>query len=66
MSYSEHMWWKAQVVIYTSISMLLALIWSIQLVRTIHAEAETVNIRPGQEQGLLASSVNPFMYEEGR
>ena len=27
------MWWKAQVVIHTSISILLALFWSIQLVR---------------------------------
>ena len=54
---SEHMWWKAQAVIYTSISILLALIWSIQLIRTIQAETE------GQE---FQGSVNPLKYEEGR
>ena len=34
-SIPENMWWKAQVVIFNSFSMLLALIWTIQLVRTL-------------------------------
>merc|ERR1712038_629124 len=56
---------KAQVVIFNSFSMLLALIWTIQLVRTIHAEAESVNLAAAEDTGYLAT-INPFQYEEGR
>ena len=59
------MWWKAQVVIYTAISTLLALFWSIQLIRTIQAETQSVNMQAGQDTMSLAS-VNPLQYEEGR
>ena len=82
----ENMWWKAQVVIFNSFSMLLALIWTIQLVRTrvmlanvatgclmscyhvfscmlqvrtIHAEAESVNLAAAEDTGYLAT-INPF------
>ena len=61
----EQVWWKAQAVIFNSMAMLLALVWTIQLVRTVHAEAEseTVTISKG---GLLRSFglVNPLEYEE--
>ena len=63
---SESAWWKGQLVIHSSFSSLLALVWSIQLVRTIHAERETVNLQAGEETGYLSSFVNPFQYEEGR
>lgn len=63
---SESAWWKGQLVIHSSFSSLLALVWSIQLVRTIHAERETVNLQAGEEAGYLSSLVNPFQYEEGR
>ena len=63
---TECTWWKGQVVIHTSISTLLAVIWFIQLLRTIHAEAETLNMQAGQDAGYFSSLVNPFQYEEGR
>ena len=63
---AECTWWKSQVVIHTSISTLLAVIWFIQLLRTIHAEAETLNMQAGQDAGYFSSLVNPFQYEEGR
>ena len=63
---TECTWWKSQVVIHTSLSTLLAVIWFIQLLRTIHAEAETVNMQAGEEAGYFSSLVNPFQYEEGR
>ena len=63
---TECTWWKSQVVIHTSLSTLLAVIWFIQLLRTIHAEAETVNLQVGEEAGYFSSVINPFQYEEGR
>ena len=63
---SESTWWKGQAVIHTSICSLLALVWTIQLVRTVHAERETVNMQAGQEAGYLSALPNPFQYEEGR
>ena len=63
---SECTWWKGQVVIHTSICSLLALVWSIQLVRTVHSERESVNMQAGEEAGYLSSVLNPFQYEEGR
>lgn len=64
---SDQIWWKAQAVIFNSMALLLALVWSIQLVRTVHAEAEseTVSISKG---GIFRSFglVNPLEYEEGR
>ena len=63
---SESTWWKGQAVIHTSICSLLALVWTIQLVRTVHAERETVNMQAGEEAGYLSSLPNPFQYEEGR
>ena len=53
-------------VIHTSISILLAVIWFIQLIRTIHAEKESVNMQAGEDTGYFSSLVNPFQYEEGR
>ncbi len=38
---SECTWWKGWVVIHTALSSLLALVWAIQLVRTLHAESES-------------------------
>ena len=63
---SESTWWKGQAVIHTSICSLLALVWTIQLVRTVHAERETVNMQAGEEAGYFSSLPNPFQYEEGR
>ena len=54
---AECTWWKGQVVIHTSISTLLAVIWFIQLLRTIHAEAETLNMQAGQDAGYFSSLV---------
>ena len=60
---SEQVWWRAQAVIFNSMSLLLALVWSIQLIRTVHAESETAD-----RGGLLRSLglFNPLEYEEGR
>ena len=44
---------------------MLALVWSIQLVRTIHAERDSINLEAGEE-GLYTISMNPLQYEEGR
>ena len=62
---TECVWWKAWVIIHTSLSIMLALVWSIQLVRTIHAERDSINLEAGEE-GLYSISINPFQYEEGR
>lgn len=58
-------WWKGWVIIHTAISTLLALLWSIQLLRTIHAERESLDLQAGEEYSRL-QDFNPFQYEEGR
>merc|ERR1712130_87118 len=62
---SECTWWKSWVIIHTAVSTMLALIWSIQLVRTIHAERESLDLQAGEEYSRLGD-LNPFQYEEGR
>eukprot|EP00090_Calanus_glacialis_P000377 TRINITY_DN10227_c0_g1_i1.p1 TRINITY_DN10227_c0_g1~~TRINITY_DN10227_c0_g1_i1.p1 ORF type:complete len:231 (-),score=65.03 TRINITY_DN10227_c0_g1_i1:72-680(-) len=62
---SECVWWKAWVIIHTAISTMLALVWSIQLVRTIHAEKDSLSLQAG-EDSLYTTSMNPLQYEEGR
>ena len=52
-------------IIHTALSTMLALVWSIQLVRTIHAERDSMNLQVGEE-GLYSTSMNPLQYEEGR
>ena len=39
---AECLWWKGWVVIHTALATLLALVWTIQLVRTLHAESESI------------------------
>ena len=65
LSSSECVWWKAWVIIHTAISTMLALVWSIQLVRTIHAEKDSLSLQAG-EDSLYTTSMNPLQYEEGR
>ena len=44
---------------------MLALVWSIQLVRTIHAERDSLNLQAGEDTQ-YSTSLNPLQYEEGR
>lgn len=61
---SDCLWWKSWVIIHTSVSTMLALIWSIQLLRTIHAERESLDLQAGEDSRL--QDFNPLQYEEGR
>ena len=63
--YSGSVWWRSGVVIHTSMSIMLSLVWTIQLVRTIHAEREAMKVQVGDEIP-KSSSINPLQYEEGR
>lgn len=62
---SDCTWWKGWVIIHTSTSTMLALFWSIQLVRTIHAERDALDLQAGGVFYRL-QDFNPFQYEEGR
>jgi hypothetical protein len=39
------MWWKGWMIIHTAVSTMLALVWSIQLLRTIHSERESLHLQ---------------------
>ena len=62
---SDCTWWKGWVIIHTSTSTMLALFWSIQLVRPIHAERDSLDLQAGGMFYRL-QDFNPFQYEEGR
>lgn len=59
---SESTWWKGWHVIHTVLSMLLAILWIIQWIRSIQKQRDTVVIQGGNKEDL---SLNPLDYEEG-
>ena len=62
---AECSWWKGWVVTHTAVSICVGLVCFIQLVRTVQAERETVQLRAGRSDVDLPSA-NPLLYEEGR
>ncbi|XP_023342064.1 transmembrane protein 220 [Eurytemora carolleeae] len=57
-------WWKGWIIIHTSLSIILALLWFIQLIRTYHSEKENTFIQ--QTDGGSDFQFNPLDYEEGK